>query len=188
MGAGWRGHGSIPGRTRRPPLRKRSCYDSIFIQLGDEILQLGVDRMRLCGYFVVVLIGVLVSIPVTAQRSKARKSRAAAPGQAEIERMTARFAPTQLRVDISRLSAGDRQALAKIIEAARILNDIFMKQYWSGNTALYARLQKDSSALGKARLHYYWINKGPVVGAGGIQGICARCSGEETGRGEFLSG
>ena len=75
--------------------------------------------------------------------------------------MTTRFAPTQLRVDISRLSAGDRQALAKIIEAARILNDIFMKQYWSGDTALYARLQKDSSALGKARLHYFWINKGP---------------------------
>src|SRR5438105_1161036 len=161
MGGGWRGHGSIPGRTRRPPLRKRSCYDSIFIQLGDEILQLGVDRMRLCGYFVVVLIGVLVSIPVTARKSKARKGGTTAPGQAEIERMTARFAPTQLRVDISKLSAGDRQALAKIIEAARILNDIFMKQYWSGNTALYARLQKDSSALGKARLHYFWINKGP---------------------------
>src|SRR5438105_4704834 len=161
MGGGWRGHGSIPGRTRRPPLRKRSCYDSIFIQLGDEILQLGVDRMRLCGYFVVVLIGVLVSIPVTARKSKARKGGTTAPGQAEIERMTARFAPTQLRVDISKLSAGDRQALAKIIEAARILNDIFMKQYWSGDTALYARLQKDSSALGKARLHYFWINKGP---------------------------
>src|SRR2546429_5841376 len=175
------------GGRGRPPLRKRSCYDSIFIQLGDEILQLGVDRMRLCGYFVVVLIGVLVSIPVTAQRSKARKSRAAAPGQAEIERMTARFAPTQLRVDISRLSAGDRQALAKIIEAARILNDIFMKQYWSGNTALYARLQKDSSALGKARLHFLDQQR-PLVGAGRIQGICAWCSGEETGRGEFLSG
>src|SRR3989442_9823229 len=158
MGGGWRRHRV---RADHAALMQRSCYDSIFIQLGDEILQLGVDRMRLCGYFVVVLIGVLVSIPVTAQRSKARKSRAAAPGQAEIERMTARFAPTQLRVDISRLSAGDRQALAKIIEAARILNDIFMKQYWSGNTALYARLQKDSSALGKARLHYYWINKGP---------------------------
>src|SRR5256886_9985917 len=97
MGGGWRGHGSIPGGRGRPPLRKRSCYDSIFIQLGDEILQLGVDRMRLCGYFVVVLIGVLVSIPVTAQRSKARKSRAAAPGQAELEKMTTRFAPTQLR-------------------------------------------------------------------------------------------
>src|SRR5438094_9997308 len=117
--------------TRRASLRNRSYYASIFIELGDEFLQLGVDRMRLCGYFVVVLIGVLVSIPVTARKSKARKGGTTAPGQAEIERMTARFAPTQLRVDISKLSAGDRQALAKIIEAARILNDIFMKQYWS---------------------------------------------------------
>lgn len=117
--------------------------------------------MKLCGYFVLVIMVALVSTQVTAQKSKARKSRAVAPGQAELQRMTARFAPTQLRVDISKLSAGDRQALAKIIEAAQILNDIFMKQYWSGNTALYARLQKDSSAMGKARLHYFWINKGP---------------------------
>src|SRR5437867_13257138 len=128
MGGGWRGDGSIPGRTRRPPLRKRSSYDSIFIQLGDEILQLGVDRMRLCGYFVVVLIGVLVSIPVTAQRFRARKSRAAAPGQAELEKMTTRFAPTQLRVDISRLSAVDRLALAKFIAATRVLNWLFIQQ------------------------------------------------------------
>src|SRR5439155_27050547 len=28
----------------------------------------------------------------------------------------------------------------------------------------------------------------PLVAAGRIQGICAWCSGEETGRGEFLSG
>ena len=82
--------------------------------------------MKLCGYFVLVIMVALVSIPVTARKSKARKGGTTAPGQAEIERMTARFAPTQLRVDISRLSAGDRQALAKIIEAARILNDIFM--------------------------------------------------------------
>src|SRR5439155_402385 len=81
--------------------------------------------------------------------------------ESQFQKMTTRFAPPQLRVDISRRSAGDRQALAKIIEATRILNDIFMKQYWSGNTALYARLPKDSSALGKARLHYFWINKGP---------------------------
>src|SRR5206468_12334533 len=108
MAGSWRGHRSIPGRTRRPPLRKRSCYDPIFIQLGDEILRLGVDRMRLCGYFVVALIGVLVSIPVTARKSKARKGGTTAPGQAETERMTARVAPTQSGGDISKLSAGDR--------------------------------------------------------------------------------
>ena len=75
--------------------------------------------------------------------------------------MTARFAPTTLRVDTSRLSSGDQQALIKLIEAGRIMDDIFMVQYWSGDLALYSRLQKDKTPLGKARLQYFWINKGP---------------------------
>jgi hypothetical protein len=75
--------------------------------------------------------------------------------------MIARFAPTPVRVDTSGLSAGNRQALAKLIEAARILNDIYMQQLWSGNRDLYARLQKERSPLGRARLHLFWINKGP---------------------------
>jgi hypothetical protein len=116
--------------------------------------------MRLCGYFFLMIMAAFVSTPATA-KSKARKGRTPAPDLAELDKMTARFAPTQLHVDTSKLSAGDRQALAKIIEAARTLNDVFMKQYWSGDTALYTRLRGDKSALGKARLHYFWINKGP---------------------------
>jgi hypothetical protein len=83
------------------------------------------------------------------------------PDLAQLQKMTARFAPTELNVDISNLSDGDRKALAKLIEAARLVDDIFMTQYWSGDRALYAKLQKDTSPLGKARLHYFWINKGP---------------------------
>ena len=64
-------------------------------------------------------------------------------------------------MDTTKLSAGDRQALVKLIEAGRILNELYMKQLWSGNMALYAQLQKDESPLGKARLHYFWLNKGP---------------------------
>jgi hypothetical protein len=83
------------------------------------------------------------------------------PPLAQLEKMTSRFAPTPIRVDTSTLSAGDRQALVKLVEAARILDQIFLKQFWSGNPELYARLQKDKTPLGKARLHYFWINKGP---------------------------
>jgi hypothetical protein len=75
--------------------------------------------------------------------------------------MAKRFAPTPIRVDTSALSAGDRQALAKLIEAARRINTIFLEQYWDGNPALYQRLGKDTSPLGRARAHYFWINKGP---------------------------
>jgi hypothetical protein len=95
------------------------------------------------------------------QASAAKSRSKGLPGQAQLERMAARFAPTPLRVDTSKLSSGDQQALVKLIEAARLLNDVFLKQMWSGNTALYARLQKDNSALGKARLRYFWINKSP---------------------------
>jgi hypothetical protein len=80
---------------------------------------------------------------------------------AGLHRMTARFAPTEIRVDISDLSAGDQKALVKLIEASRIVNTIFLTQLWSGNLALLARLEKDRSPLGQACLHYFWISKGP---------------------------
>ena len=83
------------------------------------------------------------------------------PDLAQLQKMTARFAPTELNVDINNLSESDRKALVKLVEAARLIDDIFMTQYWSGDHALYARLQKETSPLGKARLHYFWINKGP---------------------------
>lgn len=75
--------------------------------------------------------------------------------------MAARFAPTPLQVDTSALSAGDRKALVKLVQAARVVNHIFMNQFWSGDDALYQKLQHDKTPLGEARLHYFWINKGP---------------------------
>ena len=111
--------------------------------------------MKFTAYLIFVLLFGVMSIPMRAQKSEAL------PDLAQLENMANRFAPTPLRVDTSRLSSGDRQALVKLIEAARILNDIFMQQMWDGNLALYSRLQRDATPLGKARLHYFWINKGP---------------------------
>jgi len=85
----------------------------------------------------------------------------AAPGLDQLQQMAARFAPTPLRVSTAGLSAGDKIALVKLIQAARILNRVFMNQFWSGDLALYEKLQQDKSPLGQARLHYFWINKGP---------------------------
>jgi hypothetical protein len=79
----------------------------------------------------------------------------------QLQEMTARFAPVVLRVDTSKLSAGDRNALAKLIQAGRVINHIFLQQIWSGNFALQSKLRSDTSALGKARLEYFLLNKGP---------------------------
>ncbi len=75
--------------------------------------------------------------------------------------MSARYAPTPLEVDTSKLSTGDKAALAKLIEAAHVIDDIFLTQYWSGNHQLYDQLKRDNTPLGKARLHYFWLNKSP---------------------------
>ena len=100
----------------------------------------------------------LISVPILAA-STAKPSQV--PDQSQLQRMAARFAPTKIEVDVSKLSAGNRKALPKLLEAARILNNIYMQQLWSGDRALYAKLQKERTPLGRARLHYFWINKGP---------------------------
>src|SRR5262249_52091246 len=72
-----------------------------------------------------------------------------------------RFAPTEITADVSRLSPGDRKALDKIIEAARYMDAIFLRQVWSGNVALQKKLEQDPSPIGRDRLHYFRINMGP---------------------------
>jgi hypothetical protein len=83
------------------------------------------------------------------------------PDLNQLKQMSARFAPVQLKYDASHLTAGDRKALPKLVEAAKVLNFIFMDQLWSGNRALYEKLRQDTMPLGKERLHYFWLNKGP---------------------------
>src|SRR5579884_1617476 len=78
------------------------------------------------------------------------------PDLTRLKQMAARFAPTPLHVDQSALSSGDKAALAKLIEAAKVVNHLFMQQLWSGNLKTYQSLQADTSPLGKERLHYFW--------------------------------
>jgi len=80
---------------------------------------------------------------------------------AQLDTMAKRFAPASLTADTSKLSKGDRAAIAKLIEAAKIVDTLQLRQRWSGNEALWAALQKDKSDLGRARLNAFWLNKGP---------------------------
>ena len=79
----------------------------------------------------------------------------------QLRSMTARFAPVDLTADISSLPPNERQALAKLIEAAKAFDSLFLRQVWAGNEPLLLTLVRDSSDLGRARLHYFLINKGP---------------------------
>ena len=72
-----------------------------------------------------------------------------------------RFTQTTVTGDVSRLSAGDQTALKKLIESAKLMDSIYLRQVWSGNIDLWNRLQKDTTPEGKERAHYFRINMGP---------------------------
>jgi hypothetical protein len=115
----------------------------------------------------IVLLVFLMTLPAISSAQKATpaatspSASSSLPDTAYLTKMAERFAPTPLQVDTSGLSTGDKRALLKLIEAARVVDHLFMQQLWSGDLALYQKLQQDRSALGRARLHYFLINKGP---------------------------
>jgi hypothetical protein len=83
------------------------------------------------------------------------------PDALKLQKMAARFAPTDIGADVSTLSSADRRVLAKLVEASKIIDALFLRQVWAGNDAMLLDLVKDQTAEGRARLHYFLINKGP---------------------------
>ena len=83
------------------------------------------------------------------------------PGAKELLRLEARYAPVDLAVDLAGLPASEREALGRLVEAAQVMDALFLRQAWAGNEALLLRLLDDPSPLGRARLAYFLRNKGP---------------------------
>lgn len=73
----------------------------------------------------------------------------------------ARFAPAAVCADISSLKPNDTKALQKIIEAARLMDEIYFRQVRQNNPDILKQLKADTSETGKERLQYFLINMGP---------------------------
>jgi hypothetical protein len=95
------------------------------------------------------------------RQAEQTEARQVDPMVEQLQSMSARFAPVDLTADISKLPQNERQALAKLVDAARIFDALFLRQVWAGNEPMLLTLLGDSSELGRARLHYFLINKGP---------------------------
>jgi hypothetical protein len=88
---------------------------------------------------------------------------------AELQKMLARFAPADVGADLAGLPKSERDALARLVEAARIMDALFLRQVWAGNDAMLQELaQKAAMPVGPrasrtaaARLHCFLLNKGP---------------------------
>jgi hypothetical protein len=78
-----------------------------------------------------------------------------------LEASIRQYTPAELTADLSGLPDNERQALAKIVDAAQLFDGLFLEQVWADNASMLNRLAADSSPNGRALLHYFLINKGP---------------------------
>ena len=102
----------------------------------------------------------------TVSRAAEKKAPAKTPGKeprivSDIEKRVAQFAPTPLHADLSDLSPGDRKVLDKLVEAARLMNEIFLRQAWAGNPAMREELKSYAGPHAAAAREYFAINFGP---------------------------
>jgi hypothetical protein len=93
----------------------------------------------------------------TAPQSTSSPAAASNPLDAKI----AQYAPVDIAADTSALPATEQRALGQLVRAAQLIDGLFLEQAWAGNPAMLAHLAGDSSAAGRAQLHYFLINKGP---------------------------
>src|SRR5256714_2349831 len=105
---------------------------------------------------------ILTAFVVNAFANQPRRSQTKESGEAaELNKKIRRFAPTVMTANAARLSPSDRKALQKIIAAAKLYDALYLRQIWSGNESLWKKLAADETPLGRLRLHYFMINKGP---------------------------
>ncbi|SEL73280.1 Peptidase family M49 [Stigmatella aurantiaca] len=107
------------------------------------------------------LLSLLTAVSLAGAAPAAEPAAPALPNAAQLQRMTARFAPVDLKADLSKLPENEKRALAKTLQAARLMDVLFLRQSWVGNEALLLDLLKDTSPLGRARLQAFLLNKGP---------------------------
>jgi hypothetical protein len=115
------------------------------------------STIKLCSLAMCIAVAIVGCTQKEAPKMSETRPASESPLAAKIRR----FAPIDVTADPSQLSENDRKALDKIIEAAKLLDPLFLRQVWSGNEALRKKLEADASAEARERLHYFMINKGP---------------------------
>ena len=77
----------------------------------------------------------------------------------DIEARLMQFSPTEMVADVSALGDEEMQVLAHLVEAGRSMDEIFLRQVWTGNPALRDGLAAEG--VGDAAQTYFDVNFGP---------------------------
>ena len=112
------------------------------------------------GFGFVGAVGIVAACQSTTPVPPATES-SRSPVVAAIDAQLRRFAPVDIAADVNALPPPEREALAKLVAAARLMDGLFLQQVWAGNASTLTALAADRSPEGEAELHYFILNKGP---------------------------
>jgi hypothetical protein len=141
-------------------------------------------RVSRAAAFVALAFGLVAGVSWTPRAGAATASAAAAPAASApsvaasppasgpsaadvptdpraLARLAARFAPVDVVVDLTALPENERFTLAKLVEASRVLDGLYLRQRQPANDALLQTLAADRTPLGAARLDLFLLEKGP---------------------------
>jgi hypothetical protein len=99
----------------------------------------------------------LLSLLLTASLASA----APVPGLPELKAAAGQFVPTPISENVSGMPVSEQRALARLVQAARVIDPLFMRQSWAGSEAWLVKLVRDSTPLSQAQLRLFLINQGP---------------------------
>jgi hypothetical protein len=116
-------------------------------------------------FFLTFLVGFAVILALLpgckAKTGKEEKPMVSLVKLPDIKERLAKYAPTDIVINDQLLTPEDRQVLAKLILAARKIDDIFWKQSCPDGPALKARLERSADPADRDYLRFLNINFGP---------------------------
>jgi hypothetical protein len=109
------------------------------------------------------LVGSLLALTLAAEPTSVTPQPQPPPDAATLKRLSARLTPVVLSADaeVAKLPASEQAALRKILQAAQLMDALFLRQVWEGNQTLLLDLLADTTPVGRQRLHAFLQNKGP---------------------------
>jgi hypothetical protein len=115
--------------------------------------------MTLClaGALAVASAGPSAGAPPT-QAAKAADQMTIVP---DIEKRVVQFARTPIQADLSALTPADRRVLDTLTKAAQLMDEIFLRQAWTGNPELRKELDAWKGPQADPARRYYDIMYGP---------------------------
>ena len=86
-----------------------------------------------------------------------------------IQNRLARFAAYECTADLSKLSKQEHTAIKHLVKAGRLIDQLYFRQYWSGNEALRKKIHEQGD---RDLCELFEMYKGPWVSAFSSNSIC----------------